>query len=456
MKFWKLTIFYAVLLLILSGCVATTPTPNSEPTIDATLETVELTTNGTFVDMNAIAFEWKSIKDQRVKGIYIYKKAMDEMEVQDEYYKTINSRFTTHFVDTQIKPDTQYIYYFKTFSDKAESLKSKMIVLNSLPVLKSVIWIQSVQNMPRSAKILWRPHTNEKVKAYIVERQTLEDSDWEKISTVQGRLSAEYIDAELKDKYVYKYRVRVLTFDDIISTPSKVVKVVTKSLPLEIVNMTATRNLPKKIELKWGKAIVKDFSHYNLYRAQTANGQNELIANLHKNLYVDKIDEDGKQYFYRVSAVDKDGLESSYEKQSIQGITLIRPEAPIFTEVKLVNNKVQLLWKKDDPRIKSCIVVKRYRKNWINEINEEFKGISGNMFVDSNVEPNITYNYTIYGVDKNGIKSEPSIEAEFKSDKLPVKKVSMKNSQIEVENASSSVDGSKNDSDTIMPTKDFN
>ena len=42
----------------------------------------------------------------------------------------------------------------------------------------------------------------------------------------------------------------------------------------------------------------------------------------------DKIDEDGKSNFYRVSVVDKDGLESKYEKLSIQGMTLPKPETP--------------------------------------------------------------------------------------------------------------------------------
>ena len=461
MKLWILTTLCTASLLTFSGCVSQSLTPKAEPVVDTTLPVVQLTKNGVFVDMNAIAFEWKSIKDPRVKGVYIYKNTLDADNTEDEYYKTIRSRFTTHFVDEEIKPNTQYSYFFKTYSDKAESIKSKTTIVNSLPILDSVVWIQSIQNMPRSAKIIWRPHTNEKVKAYIIERNTLEDSDWEKIATINGRLNAEYIDFDLKDKYVYKYRVRVVTYDNIISEPSKIVKVVTKALPYDIIDISATRNLPKRIDVRWKKSIVKDFAHYNVYRSSNVDGNFELVANVKDNYFIDKINEDGKQYFYRISAVDKDGLESEYEKQAIQGITLVKPEAPIFSELKLINNKVNIFWKKGDPRIKSYVVAKRYKKDWLDEVKEEFEGIKGTSFVDANIEPNITYYYKIYGVDEFFIKSEPSIEAEFKSDKLPARESMSQKQEIEVQKVPSSVKRYKKsdtsgNSEIVIPTQDFN
>ncbi|MCD6433890.1 MAG: hypothetical protein J7L21_07595, partial [Sulfurimonas sp.] len=77
MKLWTLSTLCTVSLLIFSGCTATTPTPKKEAVVDSTLPIVELTQNGIFVDMNAVAFEWKSIKDPRVKGLYIYKQIAD-------------------------------------------------------------------------------------------------------------------------------------------------------------------------------------------------------------------------------------------------------------------------------------------------------------------------------------------------------------------------------------------
>ena len=428
MKLWTLSTFYAASLLVLSGCGGATPKPKEEVVIDSTLPMVTLTKNGTVVDMKAIAFEWKSIKDPRVKGIYIYKKNPDTKDNKSEleYYKTIESRFTTHYVDIDVVPDTKYSYAFKTFAKDSEGVQSRVIVLNSLPVLESVSWIHSITDMPRSAKIIWRPHQNQKVKSYIIERRTLEDKKWSKLAVVKGRLNAEFIDLDLNDNFVYNYRVRVHTYDNITSSPSQIVKVITKALPKGISQITTTNNLPKKIKVNWEKSTAKDFGLYYVYRSESVNGSYDLVATLHNNRFEDKIDEDGKSYFYRVSVVDKDGLESKHEKLSIQGMTLQKPETPDVVKVNEVNGNIEIIWSSNDSRINTFTVTKTHKKSWIDKVTEDFEGIKGNKFVDKEILADSEYTYVIHGIDKYGIKSEPSIEMKIKTKEsnkiIPVKK----------------------------------
>ena len=428
MKLWTLSTFYAASLLVLSGCGGATPKPKEEVVIDSTLPMVTLTKNGTVVDMKAIAFEWKSIKDPRVKGIYIYKKNPDTKDNKSEleYYKTIESRFTTHYVDIDVVPDTKYSYAFKTFAKDSEGVQSRVIVLNSLPVLESVSWIHSITDMPRSAKIIWRPHQNQKVKSYIIERRTLEDKKWSKLAVVKGRLNAEFIDLDLNDNFVYNYRVRVHTYDNITSSPSQIVKVITKALPKGISQITTTNNLPKKIKVNWEKSTAKDFGLYYVYRSESVNGSYDLVATLHNNRFEDKIDEDGKSYFYRVSVVDKDGLESKHEKLSIQGMTLQKPETPDVVKVNEVNGNIEITWSSNDSRINTFTVTKTHKKSWIDKVTEDFEGIKGNKFVDKEILADSEYTYVIHGIDKYGIKSEPSIEMKIKTKEsnkiIPVKK----------------------------------
>ena len=267
------------------------------------------------------------------------------------------------------------------------------------------------------------------------------------------RYCAEYIDNDLEDKHVYKYRVRVLTYDGITSTPSQIVKVVTKALPKEVDHIVATRDLPKKIKIKWDETKTKDFSHYNLYRSSSVDSSYEVIAKLKNNYYIDKCNEDAKQYFYRVSVVDKDGLESKHKKKSIQGLTLSKPNAPTLKEVKYIDGKVSIFWSKVDPRTKSYILSRRYKKGWFDEIVEDFDGIKDQKFIDSQIESNQTYHYKVYAVDINGIKSEPSMEIEFKSKvvnlKEKVKLGSKKDSRVEKEKL-------VKESNTIIPVTDFN
>ena len=97
MKLLTLITFYTASLLILSGC-GVKALPKKEAVIDDTLPVVTLTKNGTIVDVNAIALEWAPIDDQRVKGIYVYRVNVDAIATSssDEYYDTVESRFSTH------------------------------------------------------------------------------------------------------------------------------------------------------------------------------------------------------------------------------------------------------------------------------------------------------------------------------------------------------------------------
>lgn len=412
MKLWKLTTFLTVLLLTFSGCVATTPKPKA--VTDTTLPIITLTQTGVFTDMKAVGFEWNSVmKDSRVEGIYVYKRTLNSKEEANKFYDTIPNRFVTHYLDENVDPDTEYGYVFKTYAKDAESTPSREVIVKTLPILDSVSWIHVLQELPRSAKILWRPHTNQIVQNYIVERKTLADDTWKKLDLVEGRLNAEYIDMDLKDSHVYQYRIRAVTYNDIVSKPSKEVKVLTKALPLSLEHIVASSDLAKKINLTWEKSKAVDFSHYNVYRASSFDGSYKLITTTKATEFIDNVDEDGKDYFYRVSVVDTDNLESKHDEKSVHGKTLVKPIAPSLVDVKMVGENLEINWKSTDPRVSSYIVEKIIQKSWIDSKTEEFVDIKGKLFVDTKIEPKTTYYYKVYGVDDFGVKSEPSMKVKF-------------------------------------------
>lgn len=415
MKLWKLSTLWTASLLLISGC-ATSPTPPEEVKIDSSLPMVELTQNGVIVDMKTVAFEWSSIKDPRVKGIYIYKEHFTPEEgSQFEQYDVIENRFKTHYLDKNVEPDTRYSYKFRTFSENANGVLSQAVDVNTLPVLASVSWIHSITGMPRSAKIIWRPHPNNRVSAYTIERKTLEEEAWEEVATIEGRLNAEYIDSGLKDNFVYIYRIKSLTYDNLVSTPSQGVKVVTKALPIPVVNIKTTNNLPKKIRIDWDASTQKDFEQYYVYKSESIDGSYELIAKLYNNTFVDTVDEDGKSFFYRVSVVDKDGLESEHEKNSIHGMTLAKPSAPAIVEAKLIGSSIELMWSKADKRARSFVVERTEVKGWFETNTELYEGIKSQHFIDKNILPSSQYLYKVYSVDKDGIKSDSSIEVKIET-----------------------------------------
>ncbi len=422
MKLSILTTLCVASLLLLSGCAEIAPQPKEKAVVDSTLPIISLTKNGIITDMKTVAFEWKSITDPRVEGIYVYKKSLQDKAVsQFKHYDTVDTRYSTHYVDRAVKPNTKYSYIFQAFTKKSQGVNSKIFTVNTLPVLQSVSWIHSITKLPRIAKIIWRPHVSKRVSAYIIERKTLEDKEWHQIDELNGRLNAEYIDTELEDNHVYMYRIRVKTYDGIISTPSQIVKSITKPLPGSVTKIEASTNLPKAIKITWSPSKQRDFERYYLYRAESINGPYRLIAKLYNNHFIDKINKDGKTYFYKVSALDKDGLESEYDKSKVIGMTLTKPNAPTIIELKPQSNKIELKWRKNDPRTLSYIVVEKSKKGWFDEISKVHKGVTKNLFINTNIEADTLYTYVVYSVDKNGIVSKPSIEIQIKTPKTKIR-----------------------------------
>ncbi|MGE4473219.1 MAG: fibronectin type III domain-containing protein [Sulfuricurvum sp.] len=401
----------SLVLSLFSGC-APQPAPQKTVTIDSTLPVPSM--NGYIADITSAAFEWKPVEDPRVSGYYVYRTTPGGEDMKLHRIATIDSRFATHFVDNDLKSSTEYQYRFATYTKEgSESVGSETLMVATQPMIAPVSFFQSVGNMPRSAKLLWRPHPNGKINGYIIERQNATEQKWSVIATITGRLNAEYIDRDLQDGQVYFYRIKATTFDKLATEPSETTKVVTKPLPPQINNITSTNDLPHAITLGWAPSPISDLSHYNIYRSSTPNGSFEYHVKLESTSFTDNITEDGKFYFYKITAVDKDGLESQMPSVAVQGSTLSKPQTPIAYEGKIVNAAAELHWKNSDPRTVSYTVVKTTKTSWVSRESIDINNITDTSFRDADIKPDTGYLYEIMSVDKNGIRSLPTTAIEL-------------------------------------------
>jgi uncharacterized protein len=382
-----------------------------EPVIDSSLPMV--TVNGHIKSMTTIAFEWKPLQDPRVKGYFVYRDNPETKEKSLNRIATVKGRFVSHLTDTDLKAGTTYTYRFSSFNAKMqESDASKTYRVTTLPVLDSVSFFDSIGNLPRMAKLIWRPHDDPSVKSYILERQTIEKAEWVQIATIENRLNAEYIDTGLDDNRVYKYRLRAVTFEDIRSTPSQIVKVVTKPLPQMVQNVQATTAEPKKIRISWKANSEKDLAFYNIYRSSSSNGSYDYYVKLNETEFADEIDEDGKNYFYQITAVDKDGLESPFQTNPVHGSTLAKPLAPTFIDAIVKNSSAVLRWKNNDNRTKSYTVIKTTKESWISSTVQEITGITGTSYTVKDLKPDVQYQFQVMAIDTYNIASKPTEPAD--------------------------------------------
>ncbi|MEA3352197.1 MAG: hypothetical protein U9Q33_00070 [Campylobacterota bacterium] len=414
MKQLTLSLLLASSVILFSGCEKQLDTAQ-KPKIDTTLPKVEDSSIKSISDITAVALEWKSITDARADGYYIYRSNMQQDDMRFKRVASIDNKYTTHFLDKDLYPNVRYSYSIALKSKRGvESAPSKSVTVSTLPNLESVSLIVAVNNLPRQIKIVWRPHQSERIEKYYLEKSNALSSKWERIATIEDRYNVEYIDEELGDNETYFYRLKAVTFDGLISQPSKIVEANTKPLPEHVGSLKATTNLPRKITLAWTESPTKDVVLYNIYRAASATGAYSKISKtpIPNNRFDDYVMEDGKIYFYKITTVDKDTLESEKRYLSpVMGATLSKPAMPILTLAQIQGNKIILNWRAADNRVVSYNIYKVTQDDWISSKEKLIPNVDGLRFEDNDVVRGVKYKYSIQAVDEYGLLSERTIES---------------------------------------------
>ena len=400
-----------VSILLTSGCeIKNVSLPSSKPKIDENLPVIDASTIKMLPDMAAVALEWKGIATPEIKGYHLYRANIQVDGQKLKRVATIDTKYASHYLDDGLEPSSQYLYAISTIgANGMESRPSQSVVVNTLRRLDSVSFITAVNELPKQIKVLWRPHTNKRVASYIIERSDQKTSKWIEIDTVKPRLQAEYIDSNLGDSVEYSYRVRSVTFDNIVSLPSDIVKARTKPLPPSVTNIEATLNLPRKILLTWTPLEdISDIVHYNIYRSSFSGGLYTKLAQAAPtdNTFSDLINYDGEDKFYKITTVDKDGLESILEVAPTMGKTLEVPARPVVTLAQIQGAEVILNWKAGDNRTVSYNIHKTIKENLFSSKTETIPNITDVRFEDKDIVRGITYEYRIEAIDEHSLISE--------------------------------------------------
>ncbi|WP_300363311.1 hypothetical protein [Hydrogenimonas sp.] len=411
MKFWIRAIFYGVLAIIATGCSTKTITQQA-PQVKADLPTVESIRS--ISSMTAVGLEWQMVPSMKIEGYRLYRLDPNSEEKKLKRIAQIKDRYSTHYVDTKLTPDTEYIYQMSTYDKEGyESKQSAPVRVKTAPMIHSVSFVRAITDLPNRIKLIWRPHQDLRVVGYIVERASVsKPNEWKKIAEIKNRLSAEYMDKKLGDGEVYIYRVRVKLCNGLVSEPSTPVKAITKPLPQMPGHLSASHDLPKTIHLEWKASPTPDVVYYKIYRAPFEIGFYSYRAKTEGTSFEDHVPEDGKIYYYKVTAVDKDGLESPMPDAPVIGSTLAKPSPPAITAAKIAFNQAIITWTPIDDRAEKYNVI---RTHWegLSKKEKVFTNIYGTKFVDKTMAPGIKYTYRIVAIDKNGIESEPSKPVEL-------------------------------------------
>ncbi len=435
MKSLIATILSVALALWLSGCegknfgfsnlslpkMSVPSLDMSSKVLDRNLPTVE----GLKIksSLSEVALEWKPVRKKHIAGYRIFR---NNDEGGFTLIQTIPDPYVAHYTDINTNQHKYNRYMVSVFTDDGRvSLGKKIRISKIAKPLAPLPFVTTVSNLPNRIKLLWRIHPDPRVTGYLIERLDPATKTWQKIARVDKRLSVEYIDKNVQPGRSYQYRVFALAGDrDSVRSPaSKVVTGKSKFLPPPIRGLKATTNLARKVELIWKKSPQPDIDHYNIYASNFVDGIFTLIGRTRALNFTDKFDNDGEIRFYKVTAVDVDGLESTKAIKAVRGMTLGHLKAPIITSAKVINNKVELKWQNQDSRSVAYNIYKSYWDGWrVKKI--KIKGFKQTTFVDPNIKPDTDYTYYVKAVDANGIESlkSRSIKVEIQGSSSPKKK----------------------------------
>jgi len=386
----KRLITSASILLLLTGCVnLNKPSPNSDPKLPM------VKVFKAYPDKNAIALRWQPVRE--MKGYYIQK--FDFQKNKWIGIATIHNPYKSIYVDTNLQPNTIYKYRIATFNSKGIPSLAKELEKKTSPTISPIIPLEAQQIAKGIIKIIFRPHPNERVNRYIVEKYNDKTTKWEQVAILTPRLNVEFIDQNLKDGKIYKYRIFAKTYDGLISKPSKIIKVSTYPKPPIVLNTTASKNLPNKIIVKFSP--VKSAIAYKIYISPFPDAFFKFYKKIKTTKFIDKINEDGYIRYYKVTAVSKYDTESLLdETPAVMGQTLPKPTKPIVSTSR-IKNRIIFTFTSPDNRAVKYLIIKEDRNNGF----KQKIVVKTNKFRDR-ILLNRRYRYEIYEVDKYGLISQ--------------------------------------------------
>jgi len=414
MKRYLPILLLTILVSLFSGCsgkgynIGGVKLPTfTQKKLDRSLPTVDGLK--TFQDISKVGLQWKPVLKSNIAGYRIFR---TDKNGQYQLIKTIDDRYKTHFTDKNINPNYNYLYKISTYTtdDRVSLATAFKRVRASNHKLLAPHLSEISKNYPDRIKLIWNVHKNKEVNSYIVERALKGERNFKALIDLDDRLTVEYIDKDVVPAQIYSYRIRARTYDGIISPPSKALFGYSKKLPNAISWIKATDNLARRIDIIWKDTNPPaNISHYNIYSSPMKDTLYTLIAKTRDMKYTDKINSDGARRYYKITAVDTDGLESTQGIIPTLGRTVGASNAPIINSALVQNNAVLLKWSNADGAARSYTVVKKFWDGW-RARKIKITDFKATQFTDRKIKPNVQYTYYVIAIDKHGIESIPSRE----------------------------------------------
>jgi fibronectin type 3 domain-containing protein len=359
-----------------------------------------------------IPLSWIANPGPEVKGYRIYRSPS-----KDGHYRLIgkvDGRDTTSFVDSRgLRDKTEYHYRITAINVAGvESDPTTPLSATTRGIPLPPEGLKAKGGMLKSISIEWTPPPDPEVRGYVIYRSPSPEGPFAEIQKIKGAEKNSFLDArslkkKLADGTLHYYKMRSYNKVDVLSEESDVVSARTKKIPQAPSGISAVEGQPRKISLTWKPNPEKDIKHYLIYRSDGAEKRYRKVAakSGDKTDFIDTKLADGTTYYYRVKAVDVDGLQSEFS-ETISATTKVVPSRPKGIKAEGSKGEITISWETNPEADIARYHI--YRK-----IAFGFRKIGsakGTSYADEKLRDGKTYTYKVTAVDRDGLESPFSTE----------------------------------------------
>ncbi len=343
-------------------------------------------------------------EDKDIARFVIYR--TDSSEGSYEELKKL-SGFKKNYTDSGLPDNTTYYYKIKSI-DKfgLESELSREIFATTKDIPQTSLNMTAESHLPRKVRLSWTHENKGKGILFIIHRSDSENGTFKELAKTNAE---EYTDLKLGDEKTYYYFIKAKDKDGLISEPSEIAEATTKSLPVTPVSFRAMNNQPRKVTLLWEKNPEPDIDYYQIYGGTSIKGFYHKLAKSKTTTYLHNNEgkglKNGETYFYKLTAIDTDGLESPFTSP-VSAKTKPLPPTPQNVVIEYKEPCLLVSWPPVEGKdIHGYMVYKNGKKM-------EF--IKGNLWVDNKVTPGSGYHYHITTVDNDQLESPKSERVSYR------------------------------------------
>ena len=375
-----------------------------------------------------ITLHWSREANRQYFSAYYIEKSIDKGKT----FKRLNSRpyvksldatdgeenNNYSYKDTNVinyKPYQYRIVGITPFGD--ESLPSEPLLTEGIdltgPIPPTMIYVTELEE-PGTFEITWEATTNAPDhNGFYVGKSQLATGPFDKINENPLSLKTRSFVDDSPSPYSSIYYT-VFSVDERGNENMSPVAIGIKSdtiPPAQPLGLTGDVDSVGVVMLAWEMNTEKDLQGYRVYRGNNTNHEFIQLTSdaVPGNFYFDTISLRTltQDIFYKVVALDYHYNPSPYsEPLKISKPDYIKPASPTIVDYKMSANRVNLKWKTSPSSDAVYQVIYRQKEDEGWTIVKEINNNTDTLFVDSLVQANTFYTYTIVAIDAAGLYSE--------------------------------------------------